>query len=103
MIQKAGGIHIFFKGQGKETRNLNIKRPDVLLEVKDCADYDETLLRLAFLAAQGDYNVIVDVEVESEKVQNGSFQNLKWHGTAIPSYASPEKLERQVDPKFTKW
>lgn len=103
LMAEAGNIYVFFKGQGKEIRNLNIKRPDILLEVHNCPDYDETILRLAFFAAQGNYNVLVDVEVVSEKIQNGSFQSLEWHGTAIPSYADPEKLSREVHPKYTKW
>lgn len=103
IMESARNIYVFFRGQGKEVRQLFIKRPEIVYEVQGCADYDETILRMAFYAAQDDFNVLVDVEVASEKKYDGSYQTLKWHGKSVPSFADPEKLQRQVDPKFTKW
>lgn len=102
-MEDARNIHVFFKGQGKEIKALNIQRPDLLLEVKDCVDHNETVLRLAFLAAKRKYNVILDVETQSEKVHDGSYHTLKWHGKGIPAHGEPDKLNRTIDPKFTKW
>ncbi|MBY0315070.1 MAG: hypothetical protein K2Q26_06100 [Bdellovibrionales bacterium] len=103
ILEAARNIYVFFRGQGKEVRQLFIKRPEIVYEVEGCADYDETILRMAFYAVQDNFNVLVDVEVDSDKKYSGSYQTLKWHGKATPSFADPEKLQRQVDPKFSKW
>ncbi|MCC6137864.1 MAG: hypothetical protein IT287_04480 [Bdellovibrionaceae bacterium] len=102
MLHKARNMFVFFRGQGKDVRSLQIKRPDTTLEVTDCEDYDETILRLAFRAAEKDYNVLVDVETHSEKIHNGSYHTLKWRGKATPTNAEEGRLNRQVDPRFLK-
>ncbi len=89
-MEAAKEIMVFDKKQGKETRL--IKRLEDPISVSDCADESETVLRLAFLAAQKKLNAIVDVDLSSEKIKNGSFRTTKWRGTAVPCYVNPEKL-----------
>jgi hypothetical protein len=90
VIQQAKSILVFSKTQGKETRL--VKRLEDQVRVDDCADEDETILRLAFFAAQAGYNAIVDVDVTSEKVRTNNYQTLKWTGTAIPAHVMESKL-----------
>ena len=51
-----------------------------MLTVKDCPDRDETIMRLAFFAAQRSSNAVIQVEVTAEKVRNGAYQTSKWSG-----------------------
>ena len=90
IIEKAKNILVFAKSQGKETRL--IKRLEDPIEVKDCNDHDEAIMRLAFLAAQSGYNSIIDMDLKSEKIRTGSYQTSVWTGTAIPAQVNDAKL-----------
>lgn len=85
LLERAKDVTVFFKTQGKETRLM--KRSEKAFRVENCPDRDETLMRLAFLAAQGNFNTLIDVDLTSEKVRVGGYQNLKWQGTGIPTNA----------------
>lgn len=91
-LEKAKNVFVYLKKQGKETRLLKRTAPPV--QVLDCPDYDETLLRLAFLAVQDQYNAIIDVDITSEKVRHGGYQTLKWQGRAVPTHIDPRRAER---------
>jgi hypothetical protein len=84
----ANDVIVFFKAQSKETRLL--KRAEVL-RVPECADRDETVLRLAFQAAKAGYNAIIDVDISAEKVKSGSYQTSKWSGTAFAANIDTSK------------
>lgn len=92
IMEKAKDIQVFFTTQGKETRL--IKRTEDPIQVLHCKDRDETILRLAFLAAQAGFNGIIDVNIVSEKIKNGHYQTSQWSGTAVPAHVKPEKLVR---------
>lgn len=89
-LERAKEVFVFLKNQSKETRLL--KRKEKPVSVSNCSDHDETILRLAFLAAQANYNAIVDVNLSSEKIKNGSYQTTRWSGTAIPVQIDPSRL-----------
>jgi len=91
-MEQAKEIIVFYKKQGKETRL--IKRLEPPVKVVDCADHDETIMRLAFFAVKAGFNAIVDVDVTSEKVKFGTYQNLKWKGTAVPAYVDESRLPK---------
>lgn len=93
-IEKARNVFVFYKTENKESRYF--KRGDQQVIVKDCPDKEETILRLAFQAVQLDCNVIVDVDLSSEKVKSGSYQTSKWKGSAFPVQADPSKLEKKL-------
>lgn len=93
MKAKAKEVFVFFKTESKESRL--IKRLEDPITVVECPDREETLLRLAFLAAQRDLNVIVDIEIEGKKVRTGAYQTLVFNGTAIPSWVPPDKLNEK--------
>src|SRR5262245_3331877 len=66
-MERAREVLVFFNDQGKETRL--IRRTEKPLRIASCADREETLLRLAFLAAKAGYNAVVDIELTGKKIR----------------------------------
>ena len=89
-LRRAKDILVFDITQGKETRL--IKRLEKPIVVEDCADYDETVLRLAFIAADMGYNAIVDTDIKSKKIRSGSYQTSRFTGVAVPAQVSGDRL-----------
>lgn len=86
---RAENIIVFFKNQGKETRL--IKRTEKPLRVTECDDREETLLRLAFLAAQNGFNGLIDVDIKAEKIFDHAYQTKNWTGIAMPVNLDPHR------------
>lgn len=90
LAEKAKNVNVFTKVQTKETRR--IKRIASPVKVQDCEDREETLLRLAFLAAEKGYDTLVDVDIKSKKVGDGKrYKKLVWIGSGIPVNPSIKK------------
>lgn len=89
-LEQAKNILVFDNTQTKETRL--IKRKEAQLKVVDCPDRDETIMRLAFYAAELGFNSIIDVDLKPKKVKDGKHQHLIWTGTAIPANVTDSKL-----------
>ena len=89
-MRRARGVLVFFKTQGEETRLM--RRLEKPFRVLDCADRDETILRLAFFAAKSNFNALIDVDVTYRKVRNFAYQTTKWEGTAVPTNVDEQKL-----------
>ncbi len=88
-MQKARDVDVYLKDQGTETRRIRrIQKP---IHIKECADREETLMRLAFLAAQKGFDTIIGVDIQAKKVGKGTYKKMIWSGTAVP-----------VDPKIRK-
>ena len=84
---------VFFTSQRKEIPL--IKRSREILKVEGCEDRDETILRLAFLAAKNGFNAIIETEVVAEKIRMGAYQTSKWSGKAIGATVDGHKIELQ--------
>lgn len=82
VLDRARRVSIFYKSQSKETRMF--RRKEEAIRVVDGTDKDETLLRLAFVAVNANFNTLVDVEISAEKVRTGGYQTSKWSGVGIP-------------------
>jgi len=83
-LESAKGMDVYFKKKhSRETHYF--KRAPKTIVVKDCRDYDEMILRMAFLAAQLKYDTIIDIETSSCKEYDGSYKTLLWSGTALPA------------------
>ena len=93
LVELAKDVFVFYKDQGKETRRM--PRENKTLEIKACADREEVVMRLAFLAVLDGYTTLVDVDIQHEKVRDGSYQTSLWHATAVPVKIEPEKLKRK--------
>jgi hypothetical protein len=96
ILERAKNLNVFNKGQGEETRLMS--RTEKPLKVTDCADKKETLMRLAFRAAEAGFNCLLDVAIVSTKVRNHGYQNTKWEGSGVPTNVDEEKLERLARP-----
>lgn len=92
MMIRAKDVAVYLDKQGKETRLL--RRTETPVRVKSCMDREETLLRLAFLAVERDFDAIIDVELNSEKVRQGGYQTLIWSGKGIPTHIDASKLNK---------
>jgi len=86
----AKNVAVYLKKQSKETRL--IKRTELPVQVTDCPDHDEAILRLAFLAILANCNSIVDVQLTSKKTRTGSYQSLLWSGSALPANIDESQL-----------
>lgn len=82
LIERAKNVQVYFKDQGKETRLF--KRTELPIQVVDCKDYDECLLRLAYFAVERGFNTLIDVDVVSKKVRQDTYQLTLWSGTGVP-------------------
>ncbi len=69
------------------------------VEVESCPDRDETILRLAFRAAENGFNAVMDAEVKAEKVRTGGggYQKSRWMGKGIPALVDAERLNRRFE------
>jgi hypothetical protein len=82
-MEKAKEVLVYFKSQSKETRL--IRRIEKPISVVDCADHDETLMRLAFVAAQLGCNAVIDIDLVTKKVRLGSYQTQVFSATGMPT------------------
>lgn len=87
---RAKGILVFDISQGKETRFVKrLEKPIVIASGLD--QYDITM-RLAYMAAEKNFNAIVDLNVKATKVRDGSYQTTAYSGSAIPTNVDDRKL-----------
>lgn len=89
-VEKAKNILIFDNTQGKETRLFKRLEPEI--KVDECEDKNETVLRLAFMAAQLGFNAIIDLDLRSKKVKHGGYQHSIWSATGVPTNVDESKL-----------
>jgi hypothetical protein len=80
-LEQAKKILIFFRTQKKGLRIVRKER--IPEQVDACEDRDETILRLAYLAASKGYNSVIEVEVTSKKVRNEAYQTSVWSGSGL--------------------
>ena len=72
-----------------------MSRNEKPLHVKNCSDKNETLLRLAFLAALSNFNTLLDVDITHKKVRDEVYQKTMWFGTGVPL-----KLNEKANKKY---
>ncbi len=94
VMEAAKQVFIFFKTQKKHIPL--IRKSKTLVAVTDCVDRDETILRLAYLAAKEKYNAVIDVDVSAKKVNDGgSNKTATWKGSGYPALVDGAKIDRQ--------
>ena len=82
ILERAKFVNVYSVKQSSETSL--IKRIEKAIKVKNCADKEETLMRLAFITAQKNFDTIVDVKITSEKVFDSKYKKLTWSGEGVP-------------------
>ncbi len=92
LLEKAEDIYFLTKNYPGYVRVL--RRHTKRVVVPECADRRETILRMAFVAAELGFNAIIEADVESQKVRNGGFQSSVWKGSAMPALIDGDQLER---------
>lgn len=92
IMERAKSVYFFFNTQKKAVPL--IKRSKESVRVEACVDRDETILRLAFLAAEQGFNGIVEAEVTSKKIRNQGYEKSLWQGVGYPAQVNAERMER---------
>ena len=91
-MARAKEILIFSKVQNKETRFVN--RDEERIHIAECEDREEVIMQLAFRAAERNFNGVIDIELDTRKIRNGTYQTTVWFGSGIPANVDPGKLVR---------
>jgi len=89
-MEKAREVIIFSKDETKKTGHL--KRKELPYKVEDCEDKDESILRLAFFAAEDGFNCLLDVHVTHRKIIVGSHKKTIFSATATPIQIDPSEV-----------
>ena len=91
-MARAKNILIFSKVQNKETRFVG--RDEDRIHIAECEDRNEVIMRLAYQAAERNFNGVIDIELDTRKIRKGSYQSTVWFGSGIPAEVNPDKLVR---------
>jgi hypothetical protein len=91
-MQRAEDMFIFEKAM-KHVPVINCSKHKVIVE--DCPDKKETILRLAFLAAEQNFNAVIKVVLACEKVRMHGYQTSKWSGSGFPALINQRGLREQ--------
>ncbi len=83
MMALARKINIFFVTEKNLPRLL--KKAHRPVQIQNCKDRDETVLRLGFKAAELGFNSLVKVDVSATQIRNLTHQKNSWHGVGIPA------------------
>lgn len=94
IMERARNLYFFFNTQRRPVHVIKKSKED--LQVKDCDDRDETILRLAFFAAQQGYNAVIEAEVVSKKIRNSGYQKSLWQGSGVAAQVNAQRLERMI-------
>jgi hypothetical protein len=92
IMEKAKDIYFLTKNYRGYVRVIRKHTKRVV--IPSCADRRETILRMAFVAAELNFNAIIDAEVESAKVRDNKYQTTRWSGSSMPALIDGEQLER---------
>lgn len=83
-------VMVFTKDQIKSTAHL--KRREEPVTVEHCEDEQETIVRLAFFAAEKHFNCLLDVDISHRKIIVGSHKKTVFSGKAIPTTIDPKAV-----------
>lgn len=92
-LVKAKEVYVFYTTQRKAIP-LILKSKE-RIRITNCADRDETILRLGFLAAQKGFNSVIEVDVQAEKIRNHAYQTSVWAGSAYPANVNTKHVDSQ--------
>lgn len=90
VVADAKNIRVFEKTQTKETRL--IKRLEDPIVVEHCIDIQEATMKMAYIATKKGFNSIVDTDIRTVKIRNGTYQTSECSGTCIPVNVSDDKI-----------
>jgi hypothetical protein len=91
-MEQAKEVVFAFDTQRRALPILKKSKDKVVIE--NCVDRDETIMRLAFRAAEQGYTGIIDASVTARKVRNEGYQKSAWTGIGLPANIDIERLNR---------
>lgn len=92
IMERAKDVYFLTKAYPGYIRVL--RRHTKRVSIPTCDDRKETILRMAFMAAELNFNAIIEAEVLSRKIRKGDYQSSLWAGSAMPALIDGEQLER---------
>ena len=92
-LAQAREVFVFFTTQRKAIPVLKKAKEKISIDLQE--DRDDTILKLAYLAADQGYNAIVECDLKSEKKRNEGYQHSVWKGSAFPAQVDAEKVEER--------
>lgn len=92
LLEKAKDIYFLSRDYPGYVRVL--RRHTKRVQVPDCDDRRETILRMAYVAAELGMNAIIEATVESKKVRINKYKTHRWSGSAMPALIDGDQLER---------
>jgi hypothetical protein len=93
-MEAAKGVFFFFDTQKKPIPVLG--KGTAPVEVAECVDRNETILRLGFQAAEQGFNAVMGAVVEGSQVRNHGWQKTAWRGRGMPAQVDAERLEKHL-------
>ena len=93
VMNRARDAYFFFTTQRAQIPVL--AKATTKVEIKSCTDRDESVLRLAFLAAEQGHNAVLEAEVVSTKVRDEGYQKTIWKAKGLPVTVDVERIERR--------
>lgn len=90
-MKKAKQVLILDKPRRKPLAIL--KKFEEPLTVIDCPDREETVLRLAFKAAELGCNSVIKANIIYKKVRNAGYQKMMWQGTGFAAEIKENRLD----------
>lgn len=91
-LERAKAVNVIYKGS-KSTIRV-VRKADRSTNVDGLKDRDDTILWLAFQAAEAGFNSITEVEVTSRKVRNAGWQTSAWTGVGTPAEITSHETGR---------
>ncbi len=92
LCDKAKEVYFLTKNYRGNVRIL--ARHTKRVAVEDVPDRREAILRMAFMAAQLNFNAIIEAEIKDKKTRTSDgYQSTLWSGSAMPAKVDGEHLE----------
>jgi hypothetical protein len=93
LFEQAQGIYFLTKNYRGNLRLKNTYTKRV--SVDSCQDRREAITRLAFYAAELNYNAIIQAEIVDKKIKRpGGYQSTEWSASALPANIDGIHLEK---------
>lgn len=70
-----------------------LKRHPKRISVEAGLDRRQTILQMAFIAAELGFNAIIDAQISSYTVRNGGYQTSRWKASSVPAQIDGDHLE----------
>ena len=69
------------------------KKAQAFVEVRDCADRADALLRLGVKVIEAGYNGMIRCEISGRKLAVNGYSKTVWSGQALPVHVDPAKVD----------